>query len=557
MSDSLQSTFQYLADTENRAAVDVLTAALDCPYGPSRLGTLRALLERREPDGHAEVFRRIGQLDDKAREIIDDRPERLVRAAVEALKNDVDGKACPAVCAAVVTLRLYDALPAMVTALVAPQTDPRELLAQAILKLTELFYGELSGTASPAAGGTASPAAGGTGEQRELKRRDSVRVRVTAGLEDAVRKFHLHQQPETVEALLLVAKQNNVALRRLLQNPREAAHQTMLDVMADSSRGGVIRLLLGFMEDARMPLPVLRVIAQRCDERFVGHLLRKIGRRPSAAVAETLKRFTSIAWAKPGHPLFQQLDEEAQQGAVGMLAHSSMDRLHVLEMLGYLLFEGNPGGRRAAAEALAEFDGAEADSVVIKALGDEDPQVRAQLIPQLRRRKIPGVFSLLVGLIDTQDEAVLQALRKAMPEFSLEQFMANYDKMDERLRPTAGQVVKQIDRGVGSKLAEMLQGPSPVRRRRAVAAVAEMGLVDELEPLIAGLLSDDDHMVRIVAARALADSKSVPSWEALRDAMFDRSLLVKEAAERSLESISQWLTQRDAETEDQPQEASP
>ena len=541
MSESLQSTFQFLADTENRAAIDVLTAALDCPYDPSRLGALRALLERRDPEGHTEVFRRMAKLDDKAREIIDERPERLVRAAVQALKNDAGGKASTAAYAAVVTFRLYDALPAMVTALVAPQTVSRELLAQAILKLTDLFYAELSGT----------------GEQRELKQRGNVRNRITAALEDAVRKFHQHQQPEVVEALLLVAKQTNASLRLLLQNPHDSAYQAVLDVLADSSHGGVIRLLLGCVEDVRMPTIVLRVISERYDEKFVGHLLRKIGPRPSAAVAEALKRFTSIAWAQPGHPVFAQLDEEAQQGAVGMLVHSSMDRPQVLEMLGYLLFEGNPGGRRAAAAALAQFDGAKADGLVIRAFGDEDPQVRAQLIPQLRQRRIPGVFSLLVRMIDTDDEIVLKALRKAMPEFTFEQFMANYDKMDEQLRPMAGQVVKQIDRSVGTKIAEFIRGPSPVRRRRAVGAATEMGLVDGLEPLIAGLLSDDDHMVRVVAARALADSKSIPSWEALRDAMFDRSVLVKEAAEKSLESISGWLAQHDEETEDQPQETSP
>ncbi len=541
MSKSLQSTFQFLADTENRAAVDVLTAALDCPYDLSRLGALRALLERREPEGHTEVFRRMDKLDDKAREIINERPERLVRAAVEALKNDADGKTSAATCAAVVAFHLYDALPAMVTALVTSQTVPRELLARAILELTDLFYAQMSGA----------------GEQRELKQRGNVRSSVTASLEEAVRKFHQHQQPEVVEAMLLVAKQTNASLRLLLQSPNDSAHQATLDILTDSSRGGVIRLLLGFVEDVRMPVTVQKIISERCDEKFVGHLLRKIGPRPPVAVAEALKRLTSIAWAQPGHPVFAQLDEDAQQGAVGMLVHSSVALPQVLEMLGFLLFEGNPGGRRAAAAALAEFDGAEADGMVIRALGDEDPEVRAELIPQLRQRRIPGVFSLLVRMIDTDDEIVLKALRKAMPEFTFKQFMTNYDKMDEQLRPMAGQVVKQIDRSVSKKIVELIKGPSPVSRRRAVGAAAEMGLIDGLESLIAGLLSDEDHMVRVEAARALAESKSIPSWEALRDAMFDRSVLVKEAAEKSLESISQWLTQHDEETEVQPQETSP
>jgi HEAT repeat protein len=68
-----------------------------------------------------------------------------------------------------------------------------------------------------------------------------------------------------------------------------------------------------------------------------------------------------------------------------------------------------------------------------------------------------------------------------------------------------------------------------------------MGLVSEVEQEIIKLLSDDDHMVRTAAAKALADCKSVPSWEALRDAMLDRSFVVQEAAVRSLELISRSL----------------
>jgi len=154
MSESLQSTFRFLRDTENQAAIDVLTAALDCPYEPSRLGALQTLLDRRDPEGHTEVFRRLSKFDEKAKAIIDERSDRLVRVAVNVLKDDADDKTCVAACAAIVAFRLYDALPAMVAALVNPQTVSHEPLAQAILKLTDLFYGELSGTASPAASGT-------------------------------------------------------------------------------------------------------------------------------------------------------------------------------------------------------------------------------------------------------------------------------------------------------------------------------------------------------------------------------------------------------------------
>jgi len=68
-----------------------------------------------------------------------------------------------------------------------------------------------------------------------------------------------------------------------------------------------------------------------------------------------------------------------------------------------------------------------------------------------------------------------------------------------------------------------------------------MGQAREMEQLIINRLSDDDHMVRIVAAEALADCDTMPTWEALRDALLDRSVMVQEAAEQSLMRMCQSL----------------
>ena len=48
-------------------------------------------------------------------------------------------------------------------------------------------------------------------------------------------------------------------------------------------------------------------------------------------------------------------------------------------------------------------------------------------------------------------------------------------------------------------------------------------------------------MVRLAAAEALADCETETSWESLCDALFDRSVVVQEAAERSLMRISRSL----------------
>ena len=523
-SAGLETTFRFLAETENEASVDVLIAAFDCPHEPTRHHALRAILERRSPEGHREVFRRLPKMDESCRAIIDEHPDRLIRVVSHALRK-ANRRQCETACDAVVSFRLYYALPALVSVLVDVEGAPTKLLADAALKLSEKFYGELSGVV----------------EGHTRKNQDAIRHRITSSLEDATKKFHRHKRTEVVEAFLLVAKPKNVALRQLLQRPDESSCQTILTLLAGSPQGGVIRLLLGFLEDPQMPRAVIKVIAERDDQKFIEHLLHTIGARPSKTVARSLKRFDSFLWAKPDNPLFDKLDDAAQHGAVQLLAASNMDREELLQFLGFVLTHGKPGGRRAAAEALAEFHGSEADAMAVRIIADEDAQVRAALIPQLRAREIPNALSLLIRMVDTDDEHIHEALRKAMPEFSYRQFMDNFDSMPDQLQAIGGNVVRKIDPEVSAKLAADMNSPSPVCRRRAVQAAGAMGAAQDMESVIIGQISDDDHMVRTAAAQILAECNTKPSWEALRDALFDSSVAVQEVAENSLRSISQSL----------------
>jgi hypothetical protein len=491
-------------------------------------------LQRRSEQGHIEVFKRLGKMDEKDQEIVAEHPARLVRVVAEALKDN-NPKAIAKACETVEKFHLYDAIPALIANLVQEGNPHQPVLAETIMRLVENFYADLSG------------------DDGERRRRDmsGLRDRITLDLEDAVRKYHRHKQPEAVEALLVLAKQKNVTLRDMLSRPDEASYDSIVDLLRSSEQGGVMRLLLGLFEDPKAPLVVSDVIGSRVDPKFVAHLARTVGPSPSKSVKESLQRIRSIAWADPGHPVFKELDEEAQEGAVRMMLGASIDRRQVNAVLCRLVQDGKPAGRRAALEALAEVRQPHVDKLVVQALEDEHPAVRAAAIVQLRPREIPDAFLLLLERVDDDNEQVRQALREAMPEFSFDQFLANYDDMPEELRPISGHLVMKIGGDCLPKLEHEMRRPSPVGRRRAILVALSMGLVHNLEERIIELLSDDDHIVRVAAAKALADCKSVPSWEALRDAMLDRSYVVKEAAEQSLEMISESLAQH-LNNDDQP-----
>jgi len=519
-------TFQYLAKTENEAAVELLVAGLDSKSEKTHRWSLRALLQRRSESGHIEVFKRLSRFDQEDQEIIAEHPARLVRIVAEALK-DPNPKAVQKACATVQKFRLYDAVPALISQLVQENNPHQPMLAEAVFKLVESFYAELSG------------------DDCDRKRRDmsGLRDRITLDLEDAVRKFHRHRQPEAVEALLLLAKQKNVTLRDMLSRPDEASYDSIVELLRSSEQGGVMRLLLGLLEDPKAPLAVADVIGSRTDAKFVSHLAKTVGPKPPRSIAESLQRIRSILWADASHPVFKELDDEAQQGAIQILLHSSMDERSIAPVLSYLAKHGKPRGREAALRALAGNKQPHINKLFVEALGDEDPGVRAAAIVQLRPRQVSGSLSLLIAMVDDDHDEVLAALREAMPEFSFQQFLANFDDMPEELRPVSGHLVMKIDTNCPAKLEHEMKRPSPVGRRRAILAALSMGLVHALEKRIIELLQDEDHIVRVAAAKALADCKSAPSWEALRDAMLDRSYVVQEAAEESLQRISSSLLQ--------------
>ncbi|MEE9602666.1 MAG: HEAT repeat domain-containing protein [Thermoguttaceae bacterium] len=534
MSTGLDTTFKYLAKTENEAAVDVLVAALDCPAQSSRNFALQAVLERRTPAGHRAVFQRLPKMDESAKAIIDQHPDRIEQVIATVLNNP-DAKTCKSVCGLILAYRLYDAMPVLTSLLLKNNNTNTSLVADTILQLTDLYYADLSGAH----------------EQSKRKDQLNLRDRITSTLEKAARKFHRHNRKEVVEALLIVARPNNAALRQILQRSDESCHGPASGTLCNSERGGVLRLVLGFLEESPVPRAIVEVLSRRQDPKFVENLLRTVGPRPSKQIAKTLSQVESFAWAQAGHEVLDGLDEQCQEAAVGVLMASTTDRREVLEVIGHLLSEGNVGGRRAAATALSDFQGAKACGMLLRSLNDEDAQVRANLLVQFRQRKIPGAFTLLVRMIDGAEEVERAALRMAMPEFTLDRFLHHFDSIEEGLRPMTGQLVRQINDDVIPKLTAELKSPSPVRRRRAVMAASAMGVVSEMEADVLKTISDADHTVRVAVARALADCKSVPSWEVLREALLDTSPAVKEAAEQGLQRISHSLAQQLEEGDEQ------
>ncbi len=558
MLKGLEATFEYLARTDNPAAVELLESALDCPYGLVRELALTALLAKPNRAIHRRLFDRLEKFDSACKAILAKRSDRLVGLLSEifaqvarqttqappssASQTKPQQQSHPQphtnsllsdkkvhqdflrACKVAQEFSLYETLPSLIQAVEGMAGGLAAVGDGTVLELAKAFYTQL---------GAAQPT------EKDLK---TLRTQLTLALQAAASAYSRHHRKKLLEAFLILAKPQDVVLRRILHDPRDPAHEELVRLLTESTEGGVIRLLLGFLEDPQAPQAVLEVFGQRTDARFVQIWAQQAGYPPPEAWKQTLGRIRRMAWAQAAHPLWAQLDGPAQAGCIGLMLASKIDRNRVLEMLDYLLQHGQPEARRTAAAALAELPGAKADMLVVRLLQDADPYVQAEAIRQLRRRNLPDALSMLVNLVDCPDPVIRQALHEALPEFTCKNFLRTFDQLPEEFQQTAGYLVRKIDFDVPAVLVAEMESQSPLRRRRAVEAASAMGAVPELEAQIVLLLQDEDHRVRIAAARALADSRSQPTWQALRDALFDRSLVVRDEAEKSLRKISASLT---------------
>jgi hypothetical protein len=526
VSEGLATTFGLLATTDNEAAVGVLIAALDSSRTTIQEGALAALLSRRSTAGHREIFRRFPTLSPRWQEVIRQYPGRMVPTLRVAVLG-ADVQSCRNACQAAVAFREYDLIPALLSVLEDHDRPNADLAAGTLMDLVGGLYEELAGSAELA------------------RHRDPqlMRQRVVEALEDAVERFGRHKRREVIEAFLTLAARDNAILRHILENPYHVSFLVAVEVLSRSHHAGVLRLLLSFLDDPQAPSAALSVLANRTDLGFVRCLLRKIGRAPAAAVTENLKRIESIAWLRSGGALLEQLDEAAQHGTVRLAMRSGIARSQAFSTIESLLLRGKPAGRREAARALAEFNGAAANALALRALDDPDPQVQASIVVQLRARGIPGLLSRLVKLVDSRHLVVRNAARQSLTEFTFQRFVGVFDTLDEEVRHSTGLLVKKVDPQAIPRLREELESPLRRRRLRGLAMAEAMEAVEPLEATIVALLENEDHVVRAAAATALAGGITPVSREALERALGDRSEAVQEAARSALrqrEHFTRW-----------------
>ena len=521
MSSGLATTFSVLSKTDNESAVRILLPALDSPNATIQEGALSALLNRRNPSGLGEILSRIPVLSQRWKYIIQHHAGRMTGTMRDAMLGSDETQYLSA-CKGAVMFSDYDLIPTLLTALEDSSQSKADTAAETLMQLAVQLYEE-----------TAHPHENGAPRDMQWIHQHAVSC-----LETSVQRFGRHRRRQVIEAFLLLVKSDDAVMNQILENPHHVSYLVLMDVMSRSSRPGVMRLLLDFFDNPQMPSAVLSVASNRCDLMFIRNLLHKVGRKPSDAVRENLKRMKNIAWLKNSKNIVNNLDDAGQQNLVVLVMSSGISRAQAFSVIEYILQRGKPGGRREAARALAAFNGFEANTLALRALGDPDPQVQANVLPHLRHRSTPGGLQQLVEKLDSPHLLVRQAAREALSEFSFARFLGTFEMLDDAARKSTAIIVKKIDQHTIPLLREELLTPVHFRRLRGLQIARAMDVACLVEEPVIEMLKDEDQILRAEAAAALSGCRSPAARSALEKALRDGSVAVREAAQRSLKEIS-------------------
>lgn len=521
MPQEFEKTFDFLAKSGNAAATPALIAALRSEAIDIRDAAFAALLHRCSHKGEAYFFEHWEELPDAWRLAIKRQMGTMSPILRERLLS-TSRPDCEKAAAIALELEDFDLVRALTTAAEDSHNPNRDVASRCLVLLVDRLRKLLD-------------------EATDARKRNLVlwRGRAMDALDDSMRRCGKHQSEEIVESFLMLTSREHPVFRHLLDEPTSQVYKLTLSILKRTLRPAIVRLILSVFREGAPCGTLLAAAAWRTDGPFVAQLLDSFSGGFGDVELRNIKKIVRIGWCDQQWEMLGGLTGRQQEIALRFLAASGQDRDSVFAVIHFFLTKGKPEGRLAAVEALALDRGAVASQLIIDATTDEDPEVAAAALRQLRHRGIPGSLKYLLAQLDSEHEVVRIAVRQSLEEFTFGKYLAAFDLMMDDQRESTGRLVRKIDERSDELLVAELNSEMQSRRRRAIEVVECLGIADQMEDSLLRLLQCDDYLIRVSAAEALAACSSDEAIAGLRESLLDRNVRVQEAAEASLQAIAQ------------------
>lgn len=333
----------------------------------------------------------------------------------------------------------------------------------------------------------------------------ATRRQFLAALEVALRRFPRHRSSVVPEAFLILDNEDSELVRRVLGDPAHPCHAPMVDALCTRQEPRIVRWLFVLLASPHPPAAVIHIVTQRKDPWFVAKLLEGVSMLADPLVQASVKHIKEFPWLRVEPAGLGSMSSEQQKSALLWVTASGMSLPDKLSVVAFLLDEGHPESRRAAACTLTQFPGSDATQLLVGCLGDRDPVVQLAAVKQIRQRGLPNALALLMPKLEDPDPRVREAARQTLSDYGFEKYFRSFDQMDERSQYMIGSLVSKIDSSFDDKVRIELGSEHRNHRIRATRILRCLSRVESFWRDLARLVDDADHVVRRSAMDALEE----------------------------------------------------
>lgn len=525
MAGPIEKTMQVLASTANAQALDVLIAALDVTDEEIRQAAVAALIKRNSSRGQLEIIRRLPRLGDGVRDSLESQVGRMSSPLRQALLHGDEELRAHGL-ELVRATECFEQLPTLLEMLKDERGEVTHLAAEGLRELIDRLYEHCeTGNASRR-------------PDRYLRNAEQVKHNVLTGFDRALANFEeLSHQQEVLEAVLILGKADNFAVKKVLTQGSPERRGLAGAVLTTSRHPGVMQLVLDYLSKNYPPPKIFEAVGQRDDPEFVAHLLRWFPKRLTPTQQKNLRQIESVAWVDAADRSLEMIPPSLQAPLVEFVTATGLPAETKLTVQEWVVRHGAPEGRLAASAVLGSMDDGAVQNIISSSLESENEDIQAWATSQLRSQGIPEALSMLINRLDSPLPAVRDAAREELKGFDVPAMLEMFEDLDPLVCLRAGKLIEKIDPDCHDKLRLELASPIRRKRIRAARAARMLGMHEKVFPSLKALLEDQDPLVRRTGIDALATIPSDESFQAIAELLEDDNARVREEAARALNAL--------------------
>ena len=528
MPSGYEQTIRVLAKSNNRAASELMKLAMNSSDERIRKSASAEIIFTRGSKAILEYLQNFNSIDESIREILAANPDKLVSSIRTAILSKDHALQKNAV-RATLLFKVYDMIPALLFML-ADRTEggmPTEVpISELLIRLVKQFVQDI--------------------EENEIS--DSLQGYVLhetkQNLHKLLKNFRRADDPTCIKVFLLLGRyiqDKDFDAMELFRTPTHPVCVALAALVQTENDDYIFKFILDSLEAANTPGLILAAISNRIDLPFLEYLFENMDLSPSSNFQANLQRVRRFDWAASIQTLLSRLSEKAQERLLELIHLSDLPQEEVYRVCQQVYQFGQSAGRCAALAGIANFPFEESKIIISGAIDDDDPNVQAAALRQIRKLdSLQGMMRILQK-IDSPHKVVRETARMMLPEFQIHRFLHSFDQLSEEQRIQTLKIIRKIDPALPEVLTREIQTGDTAMRARVLKSIELGNLVHLLEePLCTVLLRDETTVLRVKAALLLADGKREISRLSLLQAIHkDTSLDVRLTAKASLEKRQQ------------------